>query len=133
MAPTLFNLHTDSLRSANDCSLLKYADDKAVCSPAPSETTSLPVNLQHVATWAENNSLFLNETNCVECVFSLCTRRSDPTPLSINGIPLLRNTNMKYLGLILSSNLSSTAHVESVVNRGRKVCYIMKRLHKAGA
>ncbi len=133
LAPTLLSLHTDSLHSVNDCMLRKYADDIAVYSPAPSDTTSLSVTLQYVATWAENNSLFLNESKCVECVFSLCTQRSDPAPLRINGIPILRNTNVKYFGLTLPSNLTWTAHVESVFNRDRKIRYVMKRLRKAGA
>ncbi len=65
LALTLFNLHTDNLRSVNDCILMKYADYLAVCSPVPSDTTSLPVTLQHIASWAEQNSLLIDESKCV--------------------------------------------------------------------
>ncbi len=80
-SPTLFNRHKNSLRSVNDCILLQYAEDKAVCSLAPSYTTSLPVTLQHVASWVENNSLFVSGSKCVD-IFLLCAHQDLARPIS---------------------------------------------------
>ncbi len=70
LAPSFFNHHTDSLRSTNDCHLLKYADDIAVCSPSSSDITRLSAALQHVSAWSRNHGLLLNESKCVECIFT---------------------------------------------------------------
>ncbi len=122
LAPFLFNHHTDGLRSPNDSRLYKCADEIAVCSPSPNDSTSLPAALQHVSSWASSNGLLRNHSKCIECPFYLRVLNSLPTPLIVDGSPLSQTNSVKYLGLTFSSNLTWSSHIESVFVRGQKIC-----------
>ncbi len=133
LAPSVFNHYTDSLRSPNDCRILRDADDIAVCSSSSSDTTSLPAALQHVSAWSQNHGLLLNESKCIDCIFYLRAPSVLPHPLSTNGTVLTSSEKVEYLGLLLTPNLSWGPHIEHVFIRGQKLAYSMKRVRSAGA
>ncbi|BHF79320.1 hypothetical protein SprV_0602244000 [Sparganum proliferum] len=86
LSPHLFALHTDDLRSPNDCLLVKYADDVVVGNPPKSQThlRSLKDDLNHVLAWSEENGLLINNQKSVLCIFRL---RPSPNPDSSDILP----------------------------------------------
>ncbi|BHF59106.1 hypothetical protein SprV_0100206100 [Sparganum proliferum] len=86
LSPHLFSLHTDDLRSPNDCLLVKYADDVVVGHPLKSQThlRSLKDGLNHVLAWSEENGLLINNQKSVQCIFRL---RPSPNPDSSDILP----------------------------------------------
>ncbi|VDM05779.1 unnamed protein product [Schistocephalus solidus] len=79
LSPHLFSLHTDDLRSPNDCLYIKYAEDMVVDHPLKNQThlQCLKDGLDHVAAWSSDNGLQLNHEKSVQRVFHL-----QPSPSS---------------------------------------------------
>ena len=50
-----------------------------------------------------------------------------PTGLQLNGAPLQRVESYKYLGLLLSNNLSWSSHISSICNKARRVLGLLYR------
>lgn len=58
-------------------------------------------------------------------------RQQQPyTPLMISGTPVERVSSFKYLGVIISENLTWTTHIERQVNRARQRLYHLRQLRK---
>ena len=52
------------------------------------------------------------------------------SPLNINGAPVERVANFRYLGVTLSEDLTWTAHIDQVVKKARQRLYFFRRLRK---
>ncbi|BHF80866.1 hypothetical protein SprV_0702399400 [Sparganum proliferum] len=126
LSPRLFFLHTDDLRSPNDCLLVKYADDVVVGHSLKSQThlRSLKDGLNHVLAWSEENGLLINNQKSVQCIFRL---RPSSNPDSSDILPN-EVSSSRYLGVTLSSNLSFSLHIESIFIKVRKLLYYIRRL-----
>ncbi len=48
-------------------------------------------------------------------------------PLMLNGVPLERVETFKYLGLLLSTGLSWSRHIDSVCSRAKKILGLLYR------
>ena len=61
--------------------------------------------------------------NCDKCKCMLVSRKRDPTmpiTLLVNGQPLERVYSYKYLGLLLTSYLSRSAHISTICSKARQ-------------
>ena len=78
--------------------------------------------------WSTTNFLNFNISKCKYMVISRKLNPTlPPTDLQLNGIPLQRVVTYKYLGLLLSNNLSWSAHISSVCNKARQVLGLLYR------
>ena len=48
----------------------------------------------------------------IEIIFSHKYKKSDPPPLSFNGIPVKRDVETKHLGMMLDSKLNFESHIQ---------------------
>jgi hypothetical protein len=135
LSPFLFACYVDSLRSS-ECVMLKYADDITLGHPAKSaeQCRIIDENVQNVITWSNSHGLILNRTKCVEMLMHL---RKLPFPENINGFthhaqisdePLDRVDSIKYLGVLISSDLTWSEHVNNLFTKCRKLTFYIKRL-----
>ena len=79
----------------------------------------------------QENCLFLNVSKTKELVKDF--RRLEAknySPLNINGAPVERVKNFKYLGVTLSEDLTWTTHIDNVVKKARQRLYFLRRLRK---
>ncbi|VDL98034.1 unnamed protein product [Schistocephalus solidus] len=115
LSPHLFSIHTDDLRSPNDCLYIKYADDMVVGHPLKNQThlQCLKDGLDHVAAWSSDNGLQLNHEKSVQCVFHL-----RPSPSSQFSAVLPNEvSSFLYLGVTLTSNLSFSQHIDALFTK----------------
>ena len=135
-SPPLFSLYTDSLKVENPGALCKYADDQALLQHVSTVQNSftLQSNLNHVNAWSTSRNLLLNPLKCKEITFTL---RRGTYKSSLQAIcPLLQVSetivenveSYKYLGVILSSDLSWHLHVLNIFNKLRRVSFFVRRL-----
>jgi hypothetical protein len=124
---------TDSLVSQNANHLLKYADDTTLAGKlkTSSDSNSLNQSLLEINKWSSENSLILNRTKCVECLFRF--RNSRPrqqfeASSSIDGISLSEVTDVKYLGIHFSSDCTWSLHIQSIFSKCLKLSFVIKRL-----
>lgn len=97
---------------------LKFADDLKIYLPIYSIEDSLKLqsDLSRFHTWCEHNGLHITASKCTQISF---TRRKSNHAFSYNieNIKLTNNNYIKDLGVILSSDLSFTKHIELMVNK----------------
>ena len=84
-----------------------------------------------VSTWSYENFLNLNQA---KCKFMLISRKRNPVLcLQLNGVVLDSVQSFKYLGVMLTSDMSWSAHVSMVCSRARKILGVIYRQFYANA
>ena len=74
-----------------------------------------------------HNKLMLNPTKCKAMTISRKRNSVYPAQFLLNGIQLEQVETFKYLGVLLSSDLSWSAHIESICTKARKVIGLLYR------
>ena len=75
--------------------------------------------------------------NQAKCKFMLISRKRNPVlclkPLQLNGVVLDSVQSFKYLGVMLTSDMSWSTHVSMVCSRARKILGVIYRQFYANA
>ena len=132
LGPLLFLIYIDDLPGCitNPGSKANlFADDVLlyhIISQAADYAT-LQMTISSIEAWSVANSLSFNTLsfNTSKCKYMVISRKLTPSllemELQLNGEPLQRVESYKYLGLILSNNLSWSAHISSVCSKARQI------------
>ena len=77
------------------------------------------------------SNINLMQFNSAKCKFMLVSRRRNNTtpspPMCLNGSPLESVPTFKYFGVLLSSDLTWSKHVQSICSRARKLIGLLYR------
>ena len=77
--------------------------------------------------WTTTNLLQFKTSKCKYMVGSRKRAGILPPPLTLKGQLLQQVDHFKYLGLLLSSDLSWSSHVENICNKARKLLGLLYR------
>ena len=78
--------------------------------------------------WASTNKMTFNTSKCKSMLISRKkTHCLSTTPLHLNGSPLETVSTFKYLGVLVSSSLQWSPHIQEVCNKARKIIGILYR------
>ena len=77
--------------------------------------------ITYTNTWVRTHHLTMNPCKCRYMRVSRKRKPTDVPAILLEGIPLECVDTIIYLGVILSSDLSWTPHIESVCTKGRKL------------
>ena len=89
---------------------------------------SLQTDLYTIEVWSSSNNLEFNLQNPNNTILSHKKKVSSPTtPLLLGGFPFDRVYSFKYLGVLLTHDLTLSSHMQMVCNKSRK---ILGLLHK---
>ncbi len=119
-----------SLSLSESSQIILYADDLVLYWPVstPNDYRALQDDLNAIENWTSVNCLQFNTSKCKYMVIS---RRRGPDmripPLMLNGVPLERVETFKYLGLLLSTDLSWSRRIDSVCSRAKKILGLLYR------
>ena len=115
-------LKTLSKRNA----LSKYADDTSLMSPQHTDC-SIEQEFEHVVNWSIENKLTINKTKTQEIIFYKSNKIAHK-----HDIPLIpgiaRVEEVRLLGVILTSNLSWSRHIDSVLICASQRLYLINQL-----
>ena len=108
-----------------------FADDTFLC--AQNANLSLleeevNVEVNKVFSWLVSNKLTLNILKSKFMIVSNKKRVNDNFNVYINGSPLQRCDQYKYLGVIIDKNLSWKSHVEHISAKISKACGVLSKL-----
>ena len=133
LGPLLFIIYVNDLASlslSGTSKVILYADDLALHRPITSANDYyvLQEDITAIENWTAANNL---QFNISKCKYMMISRRRTPEiqvpPLTLNGVPLERVETFKYLGLLLSSDLSWSNHIDSVCSRAKRILGLLYR------
>lgn len=130
LGPLLFLIYINDITDNIDCKIKLFADDCIIYRVINSsdDHLSLNISLSKIAHWCEQWQMSINLTKTV-CM--TVTRKKEPSDFTytINGVPLQRVTQQKYLGVTLTSELRWDAHINNVTASAlRKLFFLRRRL-----
>ena len=133
LGPLLFLVYINDSLEATQCdgnTITLFADDMLLYRVI-NNTHDLEVvqqGINNVGKWVDSNNLSLNPTKCKFMVISRLRSRSIQVPtLLLDGYQLEKVLEYKYLGVILTNNLSWSVHVDSIVCKARKLVGMLYR------
>ena len=77
--------------------------------------------------WIANNHLQFNTSKCKYITISQKRAKELPPTINLNGIPLDRVTEFKYLGILITADLSWTAHINVICTKARRLVGMLYR------
>ena len=82
----------------------------------------LQQDIDNISNWVDKSYLQFNVQKCKFMHITRKTRCSQPaTHLTLYGLPLEKVNSYKYLGLLVSSDLSWTQHINSICTKAKKL------------
>ena len=113
LGPLLFIDDVSDTLLSDGSALNLYADDMLPYKPvrSPEDFRHLQSDIDHISDWVSCNYLVLNPNKCKTMMISQRRHSVQPPQLILNGMPLEQVETFKYLGVLLSSELSWSAHI----------------------
>lgn len=123
LGPLLFNVYINDISTCfSHCNFLMYADDIKIFHTvaSASEATLIQNDLDRLALYCENNSLFLNIKKCHSISF---TRNKNilNSQYFISNKTLPKVTEVKDLGVYLDSKLLFDVHINYISKKANRV------------
>ena len=85
-----------------------------------------------IANWSIDNGMRINTMKTKEMIIRFCRDPVFLPYINIDGAAIERVSQVKVLGVTLSSHLSWNAHVDGIVSKARKRVFLIYQLKRAG-
>ena len=131
LGPLLFLIYINDVPYASDMfSILMYADDTTLFCNFDNVCSENKINteLDSIFNWLCSNKLSLNVSKTKFACFHTKQKRIVYPDLKINTISIDRVSEFNFLGLIISSDLKWSKHIDHIALKISKVIGIMYRL-----
>ena len=132
LGPLLFLSYIDGITSITispESQLTLYADDMLLYRPISNSAdyAHMQQDISRISEWVEANYL---QFNTQKCKFMRVTRKRPgicPPTLYLCCQPLQEVDSYKYLGILLSSDLSWAQHIQSICGKAKKLAGLIYR------
>ena len=115
--------------------LYKYVDDCTVyeaISASATDSSTLQQEIENITQWTSANNMKLNVKKTKELTVSFLKNQPSLPPLTVNNQPLEAVPTTKLLGVILTSDLKWSKHVEYICSKASKRLYALRMLKRSG-
>ena len=92
-----------------------------------SSAVKLQMDIDKISSWVDHNNLSLNPAKCKTMLLSRKRNLSHPPQLLLNKAPLEQVEAFKYLGVLISSDLSWSTHIDSICAKGKRLIGLLYR------
>eukprot|EP00061_Rhincodon_typus_P010710 g35214.t1 len=134
LCPLLVSLYTrDCVAKLRPNSIYKFADDITIVGwVSNNDTTEYRKEIACFVSWCTDNNLSLNIGKTMELIIDSRKWSGWHAPACINGAEVEMVKSIKFLGVMITNNLSWTIHVDIMVKKVQQCLYILRRLRKFG-
>ena len=87
----------------------------------------LQLDIAKISTWVDRNLLSLKPVKCKTMLLSRKQNLSQPPQFLLNETTLEQVEAFKYLGVLISSDVSWSAHIDSICAKGKKLIGLLYR------
>ena len=119
LGPLLFNLYVNDLVNINiGCHFFMYADDTAIFfnhHNAEILQTMINTTMPKISEWLDANYLTLNTSKTLFQIYSN-HKHSLSLDVSINGVNIKQVNTIKYLGILIDSDMKFASHINCITN-----------------
>ena len=136
LGPLFFLAYENDLAAGLKCNVKLYADDTSLFTVVVDSNTAandMNHDLDLISQWAYAWRMSFNpdsQKQAVELTFSRKKTEIDHPAIFFSNIPVKKVSEHKYLGIILDSKLSFSAHIKSAISKTRKGIGLLKYLSK---
>ena len=135
LGPLLFLIYIDtifSLRLSEGTKISLYADDMLIYKPISTNSCyeELQQDINNIFQWSVENLMSFNISKC-KCMLLTHKRDAFCPTMMLNNQSLEIVTQYKYLGVIISSNLCYSQHVQEICKKARRMLGIIYRNYAA--
>ena len=134
LSPFLYCLYTnDCVCHHESTQLVKFADDTTVEGVISNgDETAYRQEVDCLVSWCKENSLELNTSKTNEMIVDFRRNSTPIDPLVINGQVIKTVDSFKFLGSLISSDLSWNTNTDSIIKRAHQRLYFLRQLKKFG-
>ena len=109
--------------------IIKFADDTAVVGLiTDNDETVCREEVRHLAVWCQNNNLSPNVIKTTEMIVDYWKKRTENTPILIDGAAVEQVESFKFLGVHITNKLTWSKHTKTVMKRTRQYLFTLRRL-----
>jgi hypothetical protein len=138
LEPLLFLIYINDLPSVipctlavNNSSIILFADDTSVVINDPcliNFERNLNINFRTVNEWCNSNLLSLNFYKTYYIQFVTKNKFLNNTNIEHDNKMILQANSVKFWGTTLDNTLSWKQHIDTIIPKLNKACYIIRRL-----
>ena len=130
LGPLLFIAYSNDLSEyATSAQIFIFADDTKMCQEIKTlqDCKSLQADINQIHTWSSNCLLRLHPDKT--CIMSFCPSKAHPFEYNYNldGRPIYKQFSVKDLGVILSSDLSWSEHINKTLGKAYRAFHLIRR------
>ena len=129
LGPLLFILYINDLANLQlGSKMVVYADDNLLYRliETNADYNLMQEDVTSIEQWMTDNSLTLNATKCKQMLMTRSKTYHHPQ-LYLSGQPLEEVQSYKYLGVIITSDLSWSVHIQSICLKSRRLVGLLYR------
>ena len=130
LSPALFSFFVSTIPSSAEVSCM-FADDNTMSESGTvvEIERKLQQDVDELVEWCEANNLKIEPSKSSVCLYTPWTSNRERNPeISINGVQLNVESQLKILGIITSRHGSFSPHIDSMIKRSRERLKILSAL-----
>ena len=132
LGPLLFLIYINDISNDLSNGVFLFADDSSLFCPIINGSAAAAVHkinsdLDKINHWARQWLVTINAKKTFAMLFSRKTNPTQIPPLILNGTILEFVDKHKHLGIMLSTNLTWTDHIDTLINKCNKLLALLKR------
>ncbi|KAM7374814.1 hypothetical protein PAMP_007451 [Pampus punctatissimus] len=135
LSPLLFTLLTHDCSPTHNTNLfVKFADDTTVVGLInKNDESNYRDEVSQLAKWCRDNNLSLNVEKTKEIVVDFRRAPTQHHPLTINGAAVERVSSTRFLGVLITEDLSWSSNTASLTRKAQQRLHFLRRLRRARA
>ena len=132
LSPLLFTLFTnDCVSSDSSVVVVKFSDDTTVEGLISNDDESVyRGEVERLVGWCSENNLELNVSKTKEMIIDFRRKKLPLAPLEISGEQVEQVDSFRFLGTVISSDLSWDVNISSIVKKCHQRLHFLRQLKK---